>query len=41
MSLMIARNWGTTLYTENDAAVKTCALGEKFVDAMNSTVEVG
>lgn len=40
MSLMIARNWGTTLYTEGENSVQTCALGENFVAAMNSTVEV-
>lgn len=46
MSLMISRHWGTTLYENldeddtSDEGKVTCALGEDFVMAMNSTVEV-
>lgn len=40
ISLMIARNWGATLYAEDEMLRKSCALGDDFVDAMEATIEV-
>lgn len=42
LSMMIGRNWGSTLYREeedNDDEYK-CALDDNFVTAMNLTIEV-
>lgn len=37
---MIARNWAATLYKNDEDNVMYCSLGENFVAAMNSTIEV-
>ena len=42
LSLMISRNWGSTLYREDaeNSAEYACALDGNFVKAMNSTIKV-
>lgn len=40
IALMIARNWGATFYKEDDEGLKTCALEDTFVAAMNETIDV-
>lgn len=42
LSMMIGRNWGSTLYREkeDDDEEYKCALDDNFVTAMNLTIEV-